>query len=265
MISGATAFAVVLTAFGWWNRDESNLVAEEGTGYWLGVFGLTCMTALLLYSLRKRIRGLRGAGRISSWFQIHMLLGLAGPVAILHHCNFRWGSMNSNVALVCALVVAASGIIGRLIYTRIHHGLSSRRTTLAEIRSEVDEARTAIEGDARLRALWDELEGLERRVSGGTRSAVQRIATHVTIGHACRRARRRALRRIRGLERSDPRIVGDGHALRSAVSRYVSAVRRTVMLDVYERVFALWHVLHLPLALLLYVSAAVHVVAVNVF
>jgi len=265
LISGGTLLAAFLIAAGWWSREESNLVAEEGVGYALGIVGLSCMTALLLYSVRKRVRVLRGAGRISTWFQIHMLLGLFGPVAILYHCNFHLGSLNSNVALACALVVAASGVVGRVIYTRIHHGLSDRRTTLVEIRGEVERVKQSIASDGSLRELWAELEEFERRALRPARNPLDAAWSFLSLGHRCRRARRRALRRLRRSTTQPADVTADRRALGSAVRRYVSAVRQTETLGVYESVFALWHMLHLPLAFLLYLSAAVHVVAVNMY
>jgi len=265
LISAATLLAGVAIAVGWWGRDDRNIVPDEGSGLALGIAGLACMVALLLYSVRKRARALRRAGRVSAWFQIHMLLGLAGPVAILYHCNFRLGSLNSNVALACALVVAASGVIGRLIYTRIHHGLSNRRTTLEEVTGEIDSARRAIGTDDRLRELWEVFEGFESQAVHRRHNPVQAVWSFVTLGHRCRSARRRALRCLREAAASDSRLAANQEELRSHVRRYVSAVRQTETLGVYARVFALWHVLHLPLTFLLYVSAMVHVVAVNMY
>jgi hypothetical protein len=42
-------------------------------------------------------------------------------------------------------------------------------------------------------------------------------------------------------------------------------VRNTATLGVYERLFALWHVLHVPLFILLVITAIIHVVAVHLY
>ncbi|MCB2092768.1 MAG: hypothetical protein KDF58_15080, partial [Alphaproteobacteria bacterium] len=96
--------------------------AEEGIGYMLGIIGGTMMLALLLYPLRKRIKFLRVIGSVKVWFGFHMVLGILGPLLILFHANFRLESTNSNVALFSMLIVSGSGVIGRYIYTKIHHG-----------------------------------------------------------------------------------------------------------------------------------------------
>ena len=116
--------------FGWQHRDDNYLSAETGTGYTLGIVGGSLMLVLLLYPLSKRIELLTRFIPIRYWFGIHMLFGIIGPVLILFHSNFQTGSTNSTVALTCMLLVAGSGIIGRYIYTRIHHGLYGTRVTL---------------------------------------------------------------------------------------------------------------------------------------
>jgi hypothetical protein len=110
-----------LVAWGASVRDENYVSAGFGLGYALGIAGVACMSLLLLYSIRKRARPLGSWGLLRSWLGVHMMLGILGPVAILFHANFRLGSTNSSVALACMLVVAASGVIGRIIYPKIHH------------------------------------------------------------------------------------------------------------------------------------------------
>jgi len=257
---GATVAAIAMVV-GAWHRDELDLAADEGTGYALGIFGLACMTLLLAYSLRKRVSAMRELGRISTWFQIHMLLGLLGPVAILYHCGFRLGSTNSNVALFCALVVAASGVVGRVIYTRIHHGLSDERTSVGEMRSSVEDSRHALTGDHEGGGFCPELDELAERLRRPSTGVVDATWSYLALGHRCRRARRAARRRIKQLERSDP----GRRELRRALDRYAFSVRRLGGLAAQERFFALWHVLHLPLCFLLFVAATFHVLAVHMY
>ena len=42
-------------------------------------------------------------------------------------------------------------------------------------------------------------------------------------------------------------------------------VRRAATLGVYERLFSLWHVLHVPLFVILVLTAIIHVVAVHLY
>jgi hypothetical protein len=52
---------------------------------------------------------------------------------------------------------------------------------------------------------------------------------------------------------------------RKLVARYLNAVVKVAQYTAYERLFALWHVAHIPVLVLLVVSAVVHVIAVHAY
>lgn len=252
-------------AFGWWIRDERLWVPDRGVGYALGITGLAAMVMMLAYPVRKRVRPMRGVGRIGTWFQLHMLLGLLGPLAILYHANFRLGSTNANVALFCALVVAGSGVVGRVLYVRIHAGLDGRRRTLAELRDELASVERAIAvapGSEHVVARLSRFEGalLDRRAAAWTRGWRRMLG---------RWSGRRALRDVRRMVRAAPARASEaGPSEREMLTfarLYVRAVRHVAGLESWERLFALWHVAHLPLSFLLYATATVHVLAVHLY
>ena len=49
------------------------------------------------------------------------------------------------------------------------------------------------------------------------------------------------------------------------VSEFVKAVSRAAQFSFWERMFSLWHVLHVPLFFLLLVSGVIHVIAVHLY
>ncbi len=122
----------------WWISGNRYLQAESGVGYALGIVGGSLMLILLLYPLRKRLRFMSGWLNLKSWFQLHMLLGVLGPLCILLHSNFRLGSTNSTVALVCMLLVAGSGLVGRYLYGKFHFGLYGQQVGLQQIKTDLD-------------------------------------------------------------------------------------------------------------------------------
>lgn len=265
LIGLAQIAAAVLITAGWCVRDERWTIPDRGVGYGLGILGLAAMVILLVYPLRKHVRPLRRFGRIGTWFQFHMLLGLLGPVAILYHANFRVGSTNATVAMFCVLTVAGSGVVGRVLYVRIHAGLEGRRRTLVEIRAAVVESQEALVHSAASLEIVARLERYEHTVLGPAGDGLTRWFPR--FGTA--RAGRRALRDVRRLLIES----GGRHTLREtsgreawgAARRYVAAVRSVIQFRLWERLFALWHVAHLPLSFLLFATAAVHVVAVNLY
>jgi hypothetical protein len=265
---------VAILALGWRARDAELLSADTGAGYALGVIGGVLMLALLLYPLRKRWAFLREYGSLSNWFRAHMVLGVIGPVCILFHANFRFGSTNSNVALVSMLVVVASGIAGRYLYGRVHYGLYGHRLTLEEMRDALAQDRSALTSVITTSPpVLAALAEIDRDLA----------ATPQSIWEAWRRGRR-AARRARALrwvlDREVPaavaRAAADGkvgaieryrarRAVRIRARRYVRAVRATGLFTLYERALSAWHYLHVPLFVLLLFAGVVHVVAVHAY
>lgn len=250
-----------LVVWGVFSRGDSDITAEEGLGYWLGISGLSMMVLLLTYSLRKRMPRLLGAISIRRWFELHMILGLAGPTAILFHCNFRLGSLNSTVALLSMLLVSGSGIAGRFIYTRIHHGLLGDRATLSELHEKIASQRAAL---SRLpihsEAAAAALARFERFALAPRRNPIASIARFASLGPRSFLAGRSCYRALsRGTASRDRR------AYRRAVQHYLSSVRRAAEFTSYAWLFSLWHALHLPLCILLFAAAGVHVLAVNLY
>ena len=252
--------ALTITA-GWSMREDRWFVPDEGVGYAFGIIGLGLMILLLLYPLRKRLRLIRNWGRLSNWFEIHMLFGLFGPLAILYHANFRMGSLNANVALVSTLTVAASGIVGRVIYRRIYEQLTGRRRTLAEIRIELEKTREHLAGDeAATRAMGDLVEFEEALLGRGNEGLAVLSMIFSSPWHS-RVVKKKAFRAISQGRHG----AAETKRARNAIRQYIRAVRGVADFSVYEWFFGLWHVAHLPLAVLLYATALVHVLAVHMY
>ena len=87
-INGLSTAAVVITAIGGWFvwRTRTEVPTPGGTaGLTLGAAGFVMMLgAQSLYTLRKRLRNFH-RGRMSTWLQAHVFLGLVGGfLALLH-------------------------------------------------------------------------------------------------------------------------------------------------------------------------------------
>ena len=266
------ALAALVIYAGWVLPTERLLSPERGVGYALGIIGGSAMLLLLLYPARKRMKWLGFLGTVKGWFQLHMILGVLGPVLILYHSNFSLGATNSNAALISMLLVAGSGIFGRYFYTRIHYGLYGRRATHAELQRAAEELREKVAGSRFVPELLEQIDAAERRLLGGGGSAAQLLRpVRVTARMLLERwqLRRFARQRLRAAAASNPVLAAQHRKFEVAVQRYIGkrleATRRLAEFQAYERLFSLWHVLHLPLFLLLLIAGVVHVVAVHVY
>lgn len=270
---GYTLLVAALAA-GWLLKGNELIDPNEGLGYWLGIVGGSSMLLLLLYPTGKKSSLLRRLGLVRHWFRFHMIIGLVGPLLILYHCNFSVGATNSKVALYSMLGVAISGLIGRYFYTRIHRGLYGKRAGIEELRSEIADSLEKNRGLAAiLPGFMNELQVVSTELLGDqfTRSISIRRSLVWTLKHYLVRARLyfRIRREVRVRAVVSETVKTNAPELRKAAYAYVvqqvGLMRQVAQLSFYERLFSLWHVFHMPLFILLVVSALVHVLAVHMY
>ena len=91
--------------------------ASSLVGHGIGIAGfvLMLMTATL-YPLRKLRRDARW-GSTAAWLKFHMVTGLVGPYMVLLHTAMKFNGL-AGLAMLLTVVVVASGVVGRYLYTR---------------------------------------------------------------------------------------------------------------------------------------------------
>ncbi|SEG24912.1 hypothetical protein SAMN05421751_12024 [Jhaorihella thermophila] len=255
------AIVVAVLDYAWTRRDEGDLTAETGLGYYLGIVGGVMMLMLLLYPMRKRFAALRFLGGIRGWFRVHMILGIVGPALMVLHSNFTLASLNGSIAFPSMSIVAISGLVGRFLYTRIHRGLYGRRASTRDYLGDSESFKAAFRLDDELApaVMARNKAHEERRLTpaGSLWTGLGLVLSSPWARFRCRRDLRRPLRGR--LQRADRR------ALDRTLNRYLFAVARAEAFAYYEQLFALWHLLHFPLFILLVLAALIHVVAVHLY
>lgn len=268
-------FAVVLLIgaawlIGYWG----DYTPASEIGYNLGLTGGIMMLVLFLYPLRKHLRFMHNLGPAKYWFALHMAMGILGPLFILAHSRFHVGSINAGVALACMTLVAGSGVIGRFIYIKIHHGLYGHRASLHEVRAisglNSQEVQSKLAFAPRVEAALTEFEARVLNAKGGVLS---RAWAFVSLPVRARMlylrcayeladlyARQAAMRNWEPAKRQR-RL----KAAKQVVLAYLRGVQNVAHFSTYERLFSLWHVLHVPLVYMLVLSAIAHVVAVHMY
>ena len=269
---GLSQFALVAVAFAitriWKYTSGSDM------GYNLGLVGGLMMLILLVYPLRKHVRFMQNWGRTKPWFLFHMAMGLGGPVLVLAHTNFHWGSMNAAICLLSMIMVAGSGIIGRYIYVAIHQDLTGQRLSLGDLQRDAgfhgDEVHSRLafapEVEASLRAF-------EASAQRGQHSAMWSAINFLTLGFRANSVRSKAGRLlVQGVRRQAAIDSWDAgrqarrlHNGRNLVEAYLQGVVKVARFNTWVRLFSLWHVAHVPLVYMLALTAAAHVVAVHMY
>ncbi|MFI4980951.1 MAG: hypothetical protein ACHQIO_11420, partial [Nevskiales bacterium] len=234
-------------------------------GYWLGVAGGTLMLVLLIYPLRKRFRALAFLGPLKHWFRFHLVAGILGPVIVLFHSTFHVGSFNAAIALASMLLVVASGLVGRFLYRKIHHGLFGSRASAADLQRTLEQQLAALQALlAGLPVVAREIGRFSALASVEPQGRWQRGLHFVSLGWRRSLAARRVRRAIAA--HTTP---GDNAAHLRTLARTIDdtlqAVQRSAQFSTYETLFSLWHAVHLPFLCMLVVTAIVHVLAVHAY
>jgi hypothetical protein len=248
--------------------------AGSELGYWIGVAGGIAMLLLFLYPLRKRWRPLREIGTTRFWFSFHMMLGIFGPLLIIVHSTLAFGSLNATVAFAAMVLVAGSGIAGRYLYSRIHHGLYGRRANLAELRAQAgldsEALRSKLAYAPEVKARLDEFARLA--IAAGN-DGLGHPLRFMALGWHAKVARRRCTAEVvRALRRhaeaegwNAEKLAHRIRSRRALIGAHLVEVQRVAQFGVFERLFSWWHVLHVPLVYMMVLAAIAHVVAVHMY
>lgn len=228
-----------------WRYAADPPAPSDPLGLALGWGGIGAMVVMLVYSIARRSRPLRQIARLSYWLHFHIFLGVAGPIMVTFHslhvftreAPLRWlnpGLLN----FVAVLIVFCSGLFGRYMYSMLPRALSGERLDAKEVEREIS---AAGELPAEVRALI----GAPNQKAGFLALVAADFET------------RRALRRLEAMDLPA--------ATRELARRRLRLERRMAVLAGADRIFRRWIVLHRPIASIMYVLTAVHVVLAYMF
>lgn len=258
-----TLFTTTIVVWAWLVRDYRYLQPEEGFGYALGITGASLMAVLLLYPLRKRWRVMQRLMKVKSWFRMHMMLGVIGPLCILLHSNFQLGSANSSIALSAMLLVAGSGLVGRYLYGKFHYGVYGQQVELMQLKSDLDIFYQKIDLssiDEPHRQALNELYDGTNDIINSHQSAVS-LRQLIKQRHWLQQKKRVALPPL--ISSSNQSADKPEAAIQDHVIALGGLLEKLAGLRLFERLFGLWHVIHLPFFILMIVTAIVHIVVVH--
>ena len=210
----------------------------------LGWVGLGAMIVMLAYSLARRFKGLRDFARLSYWLHLHIFLGVIGFIAVVFH-SLHVFTRDAPISLlnpgflnfIAVVIVFFSGIFGRYLYAQLPHSRGEYMLA-SEIDAEIE----------RLGEVSDEVRALFA-VSAEATSFIGLIKADL--------ATRDAIRQLRGMH-LDPEV-------EAVAERRLKLERRLVAWDVADSVFRRWIIFHRPLAGVLYVLSAVHIILSYMF
>jgi hypothetical protein len=224
-------------------------------GHSLGILGFTLMLMTeFLYSRRKRSRRARW-GRMSVWLQFHIFTGIVGPYMVFLHSSFKFNGL-AGVVLLFTFVVVLSGFIGRYIYTAVPRTAEGVVIEQGELVQLIDTAERDLQAwvaeDPETRT------GMVGRVSalasdrGG---AVRTIFLRGPMNWLNRLAWWRLRRAFPAGQQADL------HRLEESIRRRDVLRRQVAVLTTARRLLGLWHTIHVPLGVVLFTTALIHILA----
>ena len=229
-------------------------------GHLLGIVGSAMiLVGVLMYSMRKRLALLARSGKLKYWLEIHIFLCTLGPFLVLLHTSFRFGGIVS-IAFWSMVVVVASGVFGRYVYARIPKTINGRFLSMQAIEEEQDRLWTRVGEMLQLKP--DEVA----RLLHATPLPRPRGFLHaIVLAVRSDAAKRRHVRRVRRLlhERRVPRHTLD--ALVVLIRNRFQLEQQAVLLSPFQRLFRYWHILHLPLAIVMLLIVIAHVAVAVLF
>lgn len=225
-------------------------------GLLFGVVGALMMIVMLVYSVRKRSKFLRRVGKLPTWLDLHIYLGIAGPLFIVLHTSFKVEGLVA-VSFWSMLLVALSGYFGRYLYIQIPRNIQGKELTLQELEDsnrslnamlretyDLDEAAMKRLDELATVSISDDI-GLCRALALSLKSDLHWLASSRVI--------RKEYARIIDLPKHQL-----GRLLELTRERYIMQ-RRVALLSRAQQLFHYWHVVHKPFAIVMYVVMAIHI------
>ncbi len=222
-------------------------------GHSLGIVGFVLMLMTeTLYSLRKRAR-YAGWGRMSIWLQFHVFTGLVGPYLVLLHTAWKFNGVAA-MALLLTFLVVVSGFIGRYIYTAV-----PRTADGIELEAEKLKQQIAI-GQEELQqwlvAKPEMVDTLAQRLNNlntGPQNALGLVWGRTFLQWRYRFQWRQEKRRLRAIGYTQLQD------LDNLLERHRTLQRQVNSLAMVRQMLALWHSVHIPLGVSLFMLAFIHI------
>lgn len=243
------------------------LLKPSGTiGLKLGFLGMFVFFAIFLYPLRKRWPWLMRQGSTKHWLDIHVLLGLSAPFIIAFHSSFKFHGF-AGIAFWIMTAVAASGVVGRYLYSQIPRSLNAAQLS----RTETQELQARLSSQLAEQRLIPQAD-LREMLRLPSAQTVERLPIAVAIvymmlldvGRIFRvaRLRRHTLHGGEYLTTLCGFFKTQHRALERAIAtaeEEAQLTKRILFLSRSEKVFHLWHVVHKPFSYTFAVLALIHV------
>jgi hypothetical protein len=223
-------------------------------GHKLGIAGSGMLTILLVYSIRKRARFMKGKGALSLWLKFHIFLGVAGPILITFHSAFKLRGI-VGISYWSMVIVALSGVLGRYLYAQIPRAISGKEEESAEVQKELDAINMKL-GEVLEPAVLEQVQQIATFKTNRSVSAFRSLLLSLSDDFRWW-SRKQKLKRILNNQAS----ISDSE--RSEILHLARTrqkhLRQITLLRGSQELFKHWHIFHIPLAQTMYLTMIIHI------
>ena len=227
--------------------------ASELFGHGLGIVGFILMLMTeTLYTLRKRSRSARW-GKMSTWLRFHIFTGLVGPYMVLLHSSWKFNGL-AGIVMLLTVIIVFSGIVGRYIYTAVPRTLEGVEVEASELERQIDFVERALQDWQKTRpetarVLAPLLKEVRRPIEVSPRRiftrAFENASFSIRFRLACLRLGKPA--RAQAIE------------IQNIIQRKRTLQRQINSLVITRQLMSTWHTIHIPIGLVLFSTAFVHI------
>ena len=227
--------------------------ASDLFGHGIGIVGFILMLMTeTLYSLRKRRRTARW-GKMSGWLQFHIFTGLVGPYMVLLHSSWKFNGL-AGLVMLLTIIIVISGVIGRYIYTSVPRNLDGIEIEAKELEQSIRQLDIELQGWMATHSKeFQKLSTSDLLEPGSTGAGlifgriIDDWITRLKWWWSSRRYDKEARLQAKQL---------NGMIRRERILR-----RQLSSMVLTRRMLGLWHQIHIPIGMVLFTAAFIHIVA----
>jgi dihydropyrimidine dehydrogenase (NAD+) subunit PreT len=224
-------------------------------GHGVGLVSTTFMLANFLYAVRKRWRFMKGKASIRTWLSFHMFVGIMSPLVIAFHAAFLVNNQLAIATWAALAVVVGTGIFGRYLFS-IFPAQAGRLLAVADVREQMATAERLMRKEIQRTKNVKEVTRILDRT--------QAAPLEKNMLEALRKRADTNARIDRSLEEARA-YFNDAEAFerfKESAAKVEWARRQSAFYASMTRVFRLWLVVHVVLAVFMVGLIGLHVAVV---
>lgn len=229
-------------------------------GHGLGVLGsLMIIVGVISYSIRKRYHRLGKTGKLRNWLSFHIFLCSLGPFLVILHTTFRLTGIIA-IAFWSMIIVVASGVFGRYVYVRIPKTPEGHFLNVQQLHEQRNEL---IQAFSRLIPQHEPvLQEMNIRMQVPRLLRPSQALTWALSQDMLSFRRNQKWKQVSHQHRLTGEQADAGEKLVRSLQRNGQQI---ALLQPFQKMFTYWHVMHVPLAMVMFVILIIHVAVAIAF